>query len=218
MVTEIKTKSPVTDIWLDATWDEYIERVADPIYDAAKCYYYNQQLRIQMAPVGFDHAECNGILPIFINLFCLVQKLRTRLLINCSYRKPGLREAQPDLSYYLVTSDRQIPSGSSPVNLDQYDPPELAIEISDTSLATDLGEKRMLYEELGVKEYWVVDVKKSKIIAFKIVSNNGSQKMTQSEILPDLEMTLLEAGLRQSKQMDNTELSNWFLTQIKGST
>ena len=214
MITEVKTQLPETDIWLDATWDEYIKRVADPIYDQAKCYYYNQQLRIQMAPVGFDHAECNGILPILIYEFCKNKQVKIRSIINCSYRKPGLREAQPDLSYYLVTSDRQIPSGSSPVNLDQYDPPELAIEISDTSLATDLGEKRMLYEELGVKEYWVVDVKKSKIIAFKIVSNNGSQKMTQSEILPGLEMTLLEAGLRQSKQMDNATLAHWFISQI----
>ncbi len=57
----------------------------------------------------------------------------------CSYRKPGVREAQPDVSYYLGERALLAPQGSSVVNLDQVPPPDLAIEIADTSLNDDLG-------------------------------------------------------------------------------
>lgn len=30
----------LTDTWVTATWDEYIQLVSNPIYDKAKCYYH----------------------------------------------------------------------------------------------------------------------------------------------------------------------------------
>ncbi|HBE68062.1 MAG TPA: Uma2 family endonuclease [Planctomycetaceae bacterium] len=36
---------------------------------------------------------------------------------------------------------------------------ELAIEVADSSLQGDLSEKALLYAEVGVTEYWVVDVR-----------------------------------------------------------
>ncbi len=39
----------------------------------------------------------------------------------------------------------------------------LLIEVSDSSLATDLQEKSDLYAESGVLEYWVIDIKASRI-------------------------------------------------------
>jgi Uma2 family endonuclease len=213
---ELQTKF-TTDSWVVATWDEYIQAIEDPVYEKAKCYYYNGQVRIEMPPVGSDHADDNGILAVLINLFGIAKAIKLRLKVNCSYRKPGLRECQPDISYYIGERVKLAPTGSSVVNLDNYQPPDLAIEIADSSLSDDLGEKRLLYEEVGVKEYWVVDVKKARITAFKIIANNGSQRISESEVLSGLGIALLEEALQRSRQQDNTEVGTWFLAQVQAS-
>lgn len=210
---ELQTKI-LTDTWITVTWNEYTQLVENREYEKAKCYYHKEQLRIEMPPVGADHANNNGIVTILVNLFGIAKAIPLLLFINCSYRKIGVREAQPDASYYIGESVKLAPTGSSVVDLDNNQPPDLVIEIADTSLSDDLGAKRILYEDLGVKEYWVVDVKKAQITAFKIIANNGSQRITLSEILPGLAISLLEEALQRSRTMDNTEVGSWFLAQL----
>lgn len=48
-MSKLQTKLP-TDAWTAATWDEYLQTLENPIYEKAKAYYYQQQLRIEMAP------------------------------------------------------------------------------------------------------------------------------------------------------------------------
>ncbi len=72
-------------------------------------------------------------------------------------------------------------------------------------------------EELGVSEYRVVDVQKAQVIAFKIIANRGSERLTESQVLPGLKVALLEEGLRRSRQTDNTEVGNWFLEEVRGN-
>jgi Uma2 family endonuclease len=43
----------------------------------------------------------------------------------------------------------------------------LIIEVSDTTLAFDLGKKRQAYAQAGAKEYWVVDTQAQSIIAHR---------------------------------------------------
>ncbi|MBV8885950.1 MAG: Uma2 family endonuclease [Chroococcidiopsidaceae cyanobacterium CP_BM_RX_35] len=212
-MSELQTKLP-TDTWVTATWDEYIRVSENPAYEKAKGYYYNGQLRIEMPPVGPDHADDNGIIVVLINLFGIAKAIPMRLRVNCSYRKLGVRECQPDASYYINERVQLAPQGSSVVDLDSNQPPDLAIEVAHTSLADDLGAKRMLYEDLGVAEYWVVDVQKARITAFKIVATGGSQRITESQVLPGLVIALLEAALQRSRQMDNTSVGAWFLAQV----
>jgi hypothetical protein len=80
-----------------------------------------------------------------------------------------------------------------------------------------LGTKKKIYEELGVSEYWVVDVQKAQVIAFKIIANLGSERLTESQVLPGLKIALLEEGLRRSRQTDNTEVGNRFLEEVRGN-
>ncbi len=49
-MNNLQTKLPI-DVWVTATWDEYIQTVQKQ--EKAKCYYYNEQLRIEMAPQGY---------------------------------------------------------------------------------------------------------------------------------------------------------------------
>ena len=50
-----------TDQWVTGTWDEYVQSREDQLYQKAKGYYYQGELRIEMAPVGHDHASDHTI-------------------------------------------------------------------------------------------------------------------------------------------------------------
>lgn len=213
-MTTLQTKLP-TDTWVVATWDEFIQTSEDPAYQKAKCYYRNGQMRIETTPVCPDHASNHGIILFAILLCCTIKAIAVNGLDNCSYRKPGVREAQPDISYYIGERSQLAPTGTAIANLDNVPPPDLAIEVADPSLADDLGAKRLLYEELQVAEYWVVDVQNAQIIAFAIIANNGSRRITQSEILPGLPISLLEEALRRSRDENQAQVGAWLLAQFQ---
>jgi Uma2 family endonuclease len=208
----VQTTLP-TDIWVSATWKEYEQAIASPAYVHAKSYYHNGQMRVEMSPVGPNHATDNSLIDILVNLFGIAKGLPMRSLSNCSYRKQGVRECQPDLSYYIGDRISFSPQGSSVVDLDSTPAPDLAIEIADTSLADDLGIKRLLYEDVGVVEYWVVDVQQAHITAFRILPESASQRIAQSQVLPGFAIALLEEALQRSRQMDNSQVGAWFLAE-----
>lgn len=77
--------------------------------------------------VGPDHASDNSIIAFAITLFCTLKKIPLKgLIINCSYRQTGLRECQPDISYYIGERVQLAPQGSSIADLDASAPPDLA--------------------------------------------------------------------------------------------
>ena len=86
--------------------------------------------------------------------------------------------------------------------------------MANTSLADDKGEKLLLYEELGVDEYWIIDVQNVQVIAFA-VANGGSRKISQSRVLPGLAISLLEEALRRIRQMNQSQVVAWLLSQFQ---
>ncbi len=213
-MSTVTTQLP-TDIWVAATWEEFIAMADDPAYKKARCYYRNGQMRIETMSVGPDHSRDNAILVFAVNLFGTIKGISINGLDNCSYRKTGVRECQPDVSYYIGERAKLAPSGTSIANLDVTPPPDLVIEVADSTLADDIGEKRLLYEELKVAEYWVVDVKKIEILAFAIIADNGSRRLLQSEVLPGLTIALLEEALQRSRTQDQAQVGSWLLTQFQ---
>ncbi len=212
-MNELQTKLP-TDTWVVASWDEYVQ-VIELAYEKAKGYYYNGQLRIEMSPVGADHASAHTIIIFAVNLFATLKGIPLNGMDNCTFRKAGVQECQPDVSYYIGDNAQVIPWGTTIVNLDHYLPPDLVIEVANTSLADDIGQKRLLYEDLRVAEYWVVDVQNIRVIAFAILVDGGSQRITQSQALPGLAISLLEEALRRSRQVDQTQVGAWLLAQFQ---
>jgi Uma2 family endonuclease len=212
-MSQIQTKL-LTDTWVVATWDEYIQAVENPVYEKAKCYYHNGKMRIEMPPLGHDHACDNTIIIFAVSLFCSIKDILVKGLTNCTYRKTGFNDAQPDVSYYIGENADVIPYGTSIIDLDIYPPPTLAIEVANTSLADDKGEKRLLYEDLGVREYWIVDVQNVQVIAFAI-ENQGSRRITESQVLPGLAISLLNDALRRTRQMNQGQVGAWLLTQFQ---
>ena len=203
-----------SDIWVQATWEEYIQITESTVYEKARCYYYDGHLRIEMTPLGHDHGCDNTIISFAVNLFCTIKGVPIKGLTNTTYRQTGFQECQPDISYYIGDNSQVIPWGTSVINLDDYPSPELVIEVANTSLADDQGQKRLLYEDLQVKEYWIVDVQNVRMLAFAI-ENGGSRRISESLVLPGLEMPVLEEALRQSRTINQSQVGAWLLQQFQ---
>jgi len=115
-----------TDTWVVATWDEYIQAIEDPRLEKAKGYYHNGQMRIEMPPFGNDHASDHTVIVFAVNLFASIKGIALNGKDNCTYRKTGFHEAQPDVSYYIGENANIVAWGTSIIDLDKYPPPALA--------------------------------------------------------------------------------------------
>ena len=202
-----------TDEWVTATWEQFKEIASDPAYEKAKCYYDNGQLRIEVS-IGSSHSRDNTVVILAVNLFCGLKGIPLNGLTNCSYRKEGVRECQPDVSYYIGDHAQLAPDETSVVDLNSTPAPDLMIEIGDSSLADDLGRKRLMYEQLNIAEYWVVDVQGEQVIAFA-VADGGSRRIQESQVLPGLKISLLEEALQRSRQTDQSQVVAWLLAQFQ---
>lgn len=171
-------------------------------------------MRIESSPIGNDHASDHATMISAGSLFCAIKNIPNTARDICTYRQTGLREAQPDISYYIAENAEVIPWGTSIIDLDSYPPPDLVIEVANTSLADDKGEKRLLYEDLNVKEYWIVDVQNVQIIAFAI-ADGGSKRIQESQVLPGLKLSLLNEVLQRSRQTNQGQVIHWLLAQFQ---
>jgi Uma2 family endonuclease len=205
---------PITDTWLMAGWDKYVRILEDPVYEKAKGYYYKGHMRFEMLPVSFDHGNDHVVIIFAVNLFTAIKGIPATGLDTTTFRKTGVRDCQPDVSYYLGSNAQVIPSGTGIVNLDRYPSPNLVIEIAKSSLLDDVGAKRSLYEELGVAEYWVVDVQNAQVLAYAI-ADQGSKRIQVSLVLPRLAIAIVEEALRRSREMDQSQVGSWLLTQFQ---
>jgi len=209
------SRNLATDTWVTATWDEFLAIAHLPQFKHARCYYDAGWMRIETRPIGSGHGQDNSILAAVVSLYGTLRDVAYVSFINSSFRKTGERECQPDLAYYIGTTEVQRPTkNSQPVDVDTWGPPTLAIEIASTTLNDDLGQKRLLYERLGVAEYWVVSVETATVIAFK-VADRGSFQIDTSEVLPRLAIATIEEALRRSQTEDDGAVNRWLLKQFR---
>jgi Uma2 family endonuclease len=203
-----------TDAWVTASWHEFMEVAARPALAKAKGYYYSGKMLIETMGTGYDHSCDNGIIYFAVNLYCMVKGIPANGLIGCSFRKAGWWECQPDIAYYIGDRAQSIPRGTKIVDLNQYSPPDLAIEVSDTTLSDDLGNKRLLYEEVSVREYWVIDVASATVKAFAI-SGGGSHRLSESLVFPGLKISLLGTALQRSRETVQSEVGTWLMQEFQ---
>jgi Uma2 family endonuclease len=204
----------ITDQWVSATWEEFMQVLDDPQYEDAHFYYnqnQNRQMRIEMMPVVCNQALDHATIVFAVGLYCTLAKIPARGLINCCYIEIGVRAFQPEISYYIGDPAISLPRTKSFMNLDESPIPNLVIEISSSMLSDDLGKKRLLYEKLGVSEYWVVDVQEVKIIAFEMMADGGSRQITASKLLGGFAIADLEEALNLSREKSQSEVGAWLL-------
>lgn len=213
VMSQVQAKLP-TDTWVNATWDEYLQAISNPAYEKARGYYYNGRMRLEMSALGNPHSRDHFIVIAAIALFASTRNIDLDGHDNCTYRKTGYQEAQPDASFYVGANAEIVSWDATIIDLDTYPPPDLVIEVAYSSLADDKGEKRLLYESLGVREYWIIDVQNVQVLAFEI-QNRGSRRIDESQVLPGLDIALLEEAFRRSRQMNHGKVSTWLLSQFQ---
>lgn len=125
---------------------------------------------INMSPIGTKHS---AMVDKLVHL--LSKKLDEHIVLRIQnpFLANDLSEPEPDISllkYRADFYDEALPQGKDIV---------LIIEVADTTLAYDTKVKRALYAKSGVQEYWVIDLNKQRIHAYRQVVENDYQ---QSEI------------------------------------
>ena len=217
----VMVKSPPTptqiliDTWVQGTWDEYLVLSQDPQYKGFKCYYDQGYLRIEMAALGSAHGQDNTIISTAIVLYASLHQIRLKGLTNTSLQKTGVQETQPDLTFYIGQTFSFPPRTNAPINLEEVGVPNLVVEIGASSFADDLGRKRLLYEQLQVQEYWVVNVETSEILAFA-VADGGSRRISESQVLAGLEIGVVEEALKRSQTEDDGAITRWLISSWSG--
>jgi hypothetical protein len=212
-VAQLSEKT-LTSAWTKVDWDNYLTAIESPDRENIKSYYHKGYMRIEGLFVGADVARSKPLIYLAILLFGMAKEIPISGLINCSYRKAKIRECQPDISFYIGDRSNLAPKGKSVVNLDEQAIPNLVVEISNTTINDDLGTKRLLYEEMGISEYWIVDVQNSQIYAFEMV-DRGSKRIDTSLVLPNLSIAILTEALTRSKEFDQSQIGQWLMTEFR---
>jgi Uma2 family endonuclease len=207
---------PLLDIWQPASWDEFVRMADDPESDKLKCYYYDGKMRFEAMSTGADHSKDHVLIMFALSFFAVMRGIQANGHDGCSYRKKGMDEFQPDISYYVGEATQAIPWGTRVVNLDQYPIPNLVIEISDTSLSDDLGTKRLQYEDLRIPEYWIVNVQAMQVLVFAIAPDGMTQRIQESRVFPGLRLEILEQALVRSRGESQSATSAWLMQQFQG--
>lgn len=209
-MASLQTKVPL-ETWTAATWEDFIQIADAPASTKLKSYYHQGRMRIEPMSTGSDHSNDHTIIIFAITLFATLRGTPITTKDGCSYRKAGIEEFQPDASCYVGTNVNVIPWGTRVVDLNVYPAPDLVIEVADTSLADDKGEKRLQYEELRIPEYWIVDVQKRAIVAFAIAPDGSSRRIHESQIMSGLSLSVLEESLRRSRQENQATVGAWLM-------
>jgi Uma2 family endonuclease len=75
----------------------------------------------------------------------------------------------------------------------------LLIEVSDSTLAFDTGEKMQLYAQAGVKEYWVVNVRMKSVEVFRQPSKKGyrsAQAFSVGDVISPLSLPTAKLAIK----------------------
>ena len=202
-----------TDTWFEVSWEDFLTFADDPTLANGRFYYDEGYMRIEMSPLGSAHGQDNTILTTLIVLYASLKNIPIKGLSNTSFRKARTREAQPDIAFYIGNNLRFPPRNNAPVNMDELEPPTLVVEVAASSLEDDTTRKQKLYQRMGVKEYWVVNVNEGKVIAW-LLSATECTPICLSQVLPGLEMALVDEALKRSQTEDDGSISRWLIATL----
>jgi Uma2 family endonuclease len=214
MTATITSPPVIIDRQSSATWEDYLHRVENPQRELERVFFNCGVMWVEdMGNEGINHARFNKLFTMILCLwFVRLEDVKFDLLGGCVIEKPPYQAAAADEALYIGGNAPRYQSGTRRVNLNKWRVPDLAIEIADTTLASDLDEKKQLYLNLAIPEYWVVDVRGKRVLAFRLVEGKY-QECIESVALAGLPIELLDRTLERMDD-DNGNVAMWFAAQI----
>lgn len=217
MILSLEKHQPVQYAqWQTATWQDY-EKFRDVrSSERSQLFFYNNQLLAEnMGWEGVLHSEVRELLSLILGLWLMAHpETGSKILGSCLMEKTGKQAAAPDILVYLGEHLPQYQQGESRrINLDQQSPPNLVIEIADTTLDSDLDQKKHLYAVLGIPEYWVIDAQGGQAFIF-ILQDQAYQRREVSKAMPTFTANLLSQVIEQMKEGSNISAASWFKNQL----
>jgi len=174
----------------EKTWnyEDYLKLNDDKRYEVINGRLYEMPAHL------FEHQRISGLIEFLLRGFVYKNKLGEIVDAPFDIILSETTVVQPDIVFISNDNLRNIKEGRL------FGPPDLVVEIvSPTSYYRDRYEKFRIYEEAGVKEYWLVypgekaievwALKESKYELYSIASNEGKVK---SKVLEGFEVDLKE--------------------------
>jgi Uma2 family endonuclease len=154
-----------------AKWsiDEYHQLVESGVLAERKVELLNGII-VEMPPEGMPHA-----------VYCTdaVEYLRRLLGNRAAVREahpitlPNDSEPEPDIAIVAAPNRQYLAHHPYPSDIFWL------IEYANTTLNKDLNDKKRIYAEAGIEEYWVVNLKASELIVFRDLATD----IYQSELV-----------------------------------
>lgn len=206
--------------WQRATWQDYV-RVRDQHerskVSRVKLFFHHGMLLVDdVGWEGINHAVVRELFLLLIGFWLSrYPQPNVSFMGGCLLEKAYMDAASPDLVFYVGLDRPQWKEGETrKIDLGRWQVPNLVGEISDTTLASDLDEKKQLYAALGMAEYWVIDVRGRQIFFFQLDDESQYREVATSLLLTGLTSALLEAALLKLGPMTNMDIALWFQKQI----
>ena len=206
--------APITQ-WQPATWEDFIVACEDPTLEQFRIFFYEGYLLIDRGNEGINRSRFNNLLTmVFVLWFSSKGGQAFDDLGGCVIEKPKVGGGAPDRVLYIGGDFPQWQGGEPRrINLDNWRVPNLVCEIADTTLASDLDEKKRLYAALKIHEYWIVDIKGERVLAFRLQEDGKYRECKVSVALEGLPISLLSETLKLLSQ-GNGMAAMWFSQQI----
>ncbi len=200
----------------DATWNDYIMLRESEADDWRKIAFYKGHLWADMGTEGPGHSGFSDLMTIIFGFWAYLHSdIVFQSYGRCLIDLPETHACAPDLVLYKGEDIPKWKSGEPRrIDLKRHRVPDLVGEIADTSLSLDLDEQKRLYASLGISEYWVIDVKGSRLFAFRLMESGQYEPIAISQILEGLAIDLLEQTLERLSEETNTAAANWFMKQL----
>jgi len=129
----------------------------------------------QMNPIGHPHTVVVDFLTAWSFRVSALEKLVR--IQETVYLPTSDSAPEPDVVWAVEKRYTNHPQGSDVL---------LLVEVADTSLRIDCGEKAQLYAEAAVPEYWVVDIEGRELIVHRKPAKDGygeKQRLTGDGIV-----------------------------------
>ncbi len=200
-----------------STWQDYVVLRDKEDCDWRKIAFDRGSMWVDMGTEGPGHARFSDLLTAIFFIWAFGNPdLEVESFGRCLIEKPETQACAPDLVLYKGENiPKWQPGEPRRIVWLRHRLPDLVGEIADTTLSLDLDEQKQLYASLGIAEYWVIDVKGSRLFAFGLNADGVYEAIAESQVLTGLSIELIEQTLERLAEQTNTTAANWFMQQLQ---